>query len=120
MFRITEDPSSGILVQCLVKNYMNYSIVSVDLDKVGVVAAYCDCNLLKQREKLDTQLYRIHLNVQTNVTEYGSIYRTQLNLPPLFYLITVTICCHNTDLIHVNGRDRIILVIFSQAFYKAP
>jgi len=27
MFRITEDPSSGSLVQCLAKNYKNYSIV---------------------------------------------------------------------------------------------
>jgi len=54
MFRITEDPSSGILVQCLAKNYKNYSIVSIDMDKVGV-----------------------------------------------------------------NGHDRIILVIFSQAQYKA-
>ena len=44
MFRITEDPSSGGLVQCLDKNYKNYSIVSVDMDKVGVMAAYCDCN----------------------------------------------------------------------------
>jgi len=33
---------------------------------------------------------------------------------------TVTICCHNTDLVHVNGNDRIILVIFSQALHKAP
>ena len=32
MFRITEDPSSGSLVQCLAKNYKNYSIVSVDMD----------------------------------------------------------------------------------------
>jgi hypothetical protein len=32
----------------------------------------------------------------------------------------VRICCHNTDLVHVNGHDRIILVIFSQALYKAP
>jgi len=32
----------------------------------------------------------------------------------------VTICCHNTDLVHVNGHDRIILVICSQALYKAP
>ena len=36
MYRITEDPSSGSLVQCLAKNYKNYSIVSVDMDKVGV------------------------------------------------------------------------------------
>ena len=38
MFRITEDPSSGNLVQCLAKNYKNNSIVSVDMDKVGVMA----------------------------------------------------------------------------------
>jgi len=42
MFRITEDPSSGSLVQCLAKNCKNCSIVSVDMDKVGVMAAYCD------------------------------------------------------------------------------
>ena len=42
MFRITEDPSSGSLVQCLAKNYKNDSIVSVDMDKVGVMAAYCN------------------------------------------------------------------------------
>ena len=32
MFRITDDPPSG----CLAKNYKNDSIVSVDMDKVGV------------------------------------------------------------------------------------
>jgi len=42
MFRITEDPSSGSLVQYLAKNTMNYSIVHVDMDKVSVMAAYCD------------------------------------------------------------------------------
>ena len=42
MFRITEDPSSGSLVQCLAKNYENGSIVSVAMDKVGVMAAYTD------------------------------------------------------------------------------
>jgi len=40
MFRITEDPSSGSLVHCLAKNYKNDTIVSVDMDKVGVMAAY--------------------------------------------------------------------------------
>jgi len=43
MFRITEDPSSGSLVQCLAKNYKNDCIVSVDMDKVGVMAAYSAC-----------------------------------------------------------------------------
>ena len=42
MFRITEDPSSGSLVRCLAKNCKNDSIVSVDMDKVGVIAAYSD------------------------------------------------------------------------------
>ena len=42
MFRITEDPSSGSLVQCLAKSYKNDSIVSVDMDKVSVMASYSD------------------------------------------------------------------------------
>jgi len=42
MFRITADPSSGSLVQRLAKNYKNDSIVSVDMDRVGVMAAYCE------------------------------------------------------------------------------
>ena len=73
MFRITEDPSSGNLVQCLAKNYKNDSIVSIDMDVVGVSAAY-----------------------------------------------SVRTCCHYTNLVLVNGHNRIIFVIFSQALYKAP
>ena len=42
MFRITEDSSSGSLEQCLAKNYKYDSIVSVDMDVIGVMAAYCD------------------------------------------------------------------------------
>ena len=42
MFRITGVPSSGSLVQCLAKNYKNDSIVSIDMDKVGVMAAYSE------------------------------------------------------------------------------
>jgi hypothetical protein len=42
MFRIAEDPSSGSLVQCLVKNYKNGSIVPIDMDMVGVMEAYFD------------------------------------------------------------------------------
>jgi len=40
MFRITEDLSSGSLVQYLAKNYKNGSIVSVDIDVVCVMTAY--------------------------------------------------------------------------------
>ena len=42
MFRITKDPSSGRLVQCLAKNYKNDSIVSVDMNNVGILAGYSD------------------------------------------------------------------------------
>ena len=90
MFRITEDPSSGSLVQCLVKDYDSDSIVSVDMEKVGVMSSYsdllCVC-VLWQR---------------------------------ILTVISGRISCHNTGLVHVNGRDRIILVIFSQTLYRAP
>ena len=42
MFRITKDPSSGSLVQCLAKNYKKDFIVSFDMNKVGVMAEYSD------------------------------------------------------------------------------
>jgi len=42
MFRITEDPSSESLVQCSTKNYKNDFIMSVDMDVVGVMAAYSE------------------------------------------------------------------------------
>ena len=44
MFRITEDPTSGSLLQRFAKNYKKDYIVSVGMDKVGVMAVYCDCN----------------------------------------------------------------------------
>jgi len=40
MFRITRDPSSGSFILCLDKNFRNGSIVFVDMDVVGVTAAY--------------------------------------------------------------------------------
>ena len=101
MFRITEDPSSGSLVQCLAKNYKNDSIVSVDMDKVSVMAAYCDrlC------------LCAVRCACRHSVPSYTVNYK---------HVQRVRICSHNTDLVHVNGHDRTILVIFSQALYKAP
>jgi len=99
MFRITVHPSSGRLVQCLVKNYKNDSIVYVDMDKVDVMAAYSDCC------------------VCVRFTVYMYMHSHAVNCT---HAQTVRICCHNIDLVHVNGHDRIILVIFSQALYKAP
>jgi len=96
MFRITEDPSSGRLVQCLAKNYKNGSIVSVDTDKVGVMAAYCDPLCVCVVHCIGRHSYTVNYT----------------------HAQWVRICCHNTDLVHVNGHDRTILVIFSQALYK--
>jgi hypothetical protein len=61
MFRITEDPSSGSFVQCLAKYYKNDSIVSVDMDKVGVMAAYsvCACSSLYRKAILIVSTYYI-------------------------------------------------------------
>ena len=52
MFRTTEDQSSGSLVQYLATNYKNDSIMSVDMDVVGVMAAcscVCVCNSLYRK-----------------------------------------------------------------------
>ena len=104
MFRITEDPSSGSLVQCLAKNYKNDSIVSVNMDKVGVMAAYSDPLCVC----VCVCVCVVHcVTVPSYTVNYTHAQR-------------VRICRHNTDLVQVNGHDRIIFVIFSQALYKAP
>ena len=100
MFRITDDPSSGSLVQCLDKNYKSDSIVSVVMDRVGVMAAYCDRSVC--------------------VCVCSSLYMSASIYSELHTNRTVTICCHNTDPVHDNGHDRITLVILIQALYKAP
>jgi len=81
MFRITEDPSSATLVQCLAK-------------------------ITKMILSCPFALYMRAL-VPSYTVNYTHAQR-------------VTICCCNTDLVHANGHDRIILVIFSHALYKAP
>jgi len=113
MFRITEDPLSGRLVQCLAKNYENDSIVSVDMDKVGVMATYSDS---------------LCLSVCVCVCVCSALYMKAMSAVIYSALHThararaqpVRIFFHNNELVHVNGHDRIILVIFSQALYKSP
>jgi hypothetical protein len=78
MFQITEDPSSGSLLQCLAKNYKNDSIVSFDMDKDGVMAAYSDplCVCV--------------------VSSYTVNYT---------HAQQVRICCHNTDFDRQTDRQ---------------
>ena len=83
MLRITQDPSSGSLAQCLAKNYKNDAIVSVDTDKVGVMATYSD---------------------PLCVCVVHCIWRHSVNYTHQQW---VRICCRNTDLVHANRHDRI-------------
>ena len=95
MFRITDDPSSGSLVQCLAKNYKNGSIVFVDMDQVGVMAAYYDRLCVCIVHCIGRPSYTVnYTNTHTHTDTHW-----------------VRICCHNTDPDHVNGHDRIITVI---------
>ena len=110
MFRITDDPSSGSLIQCLAKNYKIDSIVTY-LAFRKAVPSY-------------TVNYTHAPPYTVNYT-HAPPYRVNCtHAPPYTVNYThaqqVRICCHNTDLVHVNGHDRIILVIFSEALYKAP
>ena len=79
MFRNTENRSSGSLVQCLAKNYKNDSIASVDMDVVGVMAAYsdqfcvCVCNSLFRNAFLNSEIHtHTHTHTQ-NRSEYAAI-----------------------------------------------
>ena len=73
MFWITEDPSSGSLVQCLAKNYKNDSIVSVDMDKVSVMEAYsdplCVCSSLYMKALIYSEGSELFTNMRHNT--YG-------------------------------------------------
>ena len=76
MFRITEDPSSGSIVQCLAKNYKNDSIVSVDMDKLCVMSACCDpCLCASIYIELHTRTYtRTQAHAHThNGSQYARI-----------------------------------------------
>ena len=70
MFRITEDHRQGALYSAWLKNYKNDSIVSVDMDKVGVMAAYSDplCACVHIRTCWSIFKYFIILIVSINYT----------------------------------------------------
>jgi hypothetical protein len=100
---VLDHRGSIIRERCTVlgKNYTNDSIVSVDMDKVSVMAAYSDLLCVC------VCVCVVHCRVPSYTVQYT-------------HAKWVRICRRNTDLVHVNGHDRIILVILSQALYKAP
>jgi len=80
MFRITKDPSSGSLhIQYLAKNYKNGSIVSVDMDVVGFMAAYsnpmCVCAVHCQARHSSSLLHiELHAHIHTHIVlQYAAI-----------------------------------------------
>jgi len=98
MFWITKDPSSGSLIQCLAENYKKDSIMSVYMDKVGVMVAYSDPLCMCVVHCIWVPSYTV------NYTQAQQ----------------VRICCHNTDLVHVNGHDRTIFVILTKHCTRLP
>ena len=66
-------------VQCLAKNYNNHSIVSVDMDKVGVMAAYCD-RCARVCVRVCSSLYRRAL-----ISLFPIANRINLLAPELFF-----------------------------------
>ena len=82
MFWITEDPSSGRLVQHLAKNYKNGSIVSVGMDKVSVMAAYSDplCMCIGRQSAFLYSELHTHTHTHTQRSQYAAITLT-LSMP---------------------------------------
>jgi len=74
MFRITKNPSSGSLVQYLAKNYKNGSIMSVDMDVVGVMGAqtdpWCVCIYTRTTGQYSTVQYS---TVRYGTVSYGTV-----------------------------------------------
>ena len=95
MFRITENPSSVSLVKCLAK--ITKMVLSCPLAWTWLVLWQ---HILTRCVCVCSSLY-IQRTTHTHTQQ-------------------VTICCHNTDPVHVNGHDRTKLVICSYALYKAP
>jgi len=50
---------------------------------------------------------------------YGELH-TRITGPPFFLSNYSTICCHNTDYVHVNGHDRTTIVILAKYCMMDP
>ena len=82
-------------------DYINGSIVSVDMDVVDVTAAYLPvlrvCSARSREALLDSTVHT--RNTHTHHRQ---------------------ICCHNTDYVHANRHDRTINVILSKHCINLP
>jgi len=87
MFRITRGPSSGSSTHSLAKITVMVFFMSVDMDVVGVMAAYLPV------VRVCTAQSREALSRLCSAQQ---------------------ICYHNTDYVHINGQDRTITVILAK------
>jgi hypothetical protein len=94
MFQNTEDSSSGSFVQCLAK--ITRMIVS--------------CIRWHGQGRCYGSIFWAGVRV------CSSLYMEAVNYT---HAHRVTLWCHNSDYVHVNGNDRAIFYNFSQALYKA-
>ena len=85
MFRITDDPSPGSLVQCLAKNYKNDSFVSVDMDKAGVMAAYSDRFFREGITKCSGEVYNKVTGIRQHNKHLFGVYRVFQKDLNIFY-----------------------------------
>ena len=89
MFRITEGPLSGRLVQCLAKNYKNNSIVFVEMDKFGVMATYSytvNCTHTNTHTHTTTSV------CGSSLKPTGYVMHQQFNIQQLYALPTLYLC----------------------------
>jgi len=137
MFRATQDPSSGSLVQCLDK--ITRMILSCPLTWTRALYRQHIVTVIRWNKGVLVKLILVKfINLGwefvfffcvlicvvwaclAKVSSFLFSFWYRMSNFWLFYLITVRICWHNSDLVHVNGHDRIILVILAKYCTRLP
>ena len=97
MFRITYDPSSGSLVQYLAK----------------ITTMVLSCPLIWTWSELWQHIVTRYVCIAHCLERYLFLYNET-------HTHRVITCYHYTDLVHVNGHDRNILVILAKYCTRLP
>ena len=119
MFRITEDPSSGSFVQYLAKITRMVLLCPLTWTSSVFMAAYCKPMCLCVCVCV-CECVCVCVCVCSSVSRksFQTLNSTQTQTHTQTHWFTI--CCHNTDHVHVNGHDRTILVILAKHCKKPP